>query len=65
MPRTDPLSPSELDDLFPAQQWTAGQVVVERVRLDTGGVLPDRARIGWQRPDGSQESIEISLGLTR
>ena len=56
---------SILDDLFPAQQWTAGQIVVERVRLETGGVFPDRARIGWQRPDGSQDSIEISLELTR
>jgi hypothetical protein len=56
---------SILDDLFPAQQWTVGQIVVERVRLETGDVLPDRARIGWQRPDGSQVTIEISLGLTR
>jgi hypothetical protein len=60
-----PAPGSILDDLFPAQQWTAGQVVVERVRLDTGDVFPDRARIGWQRPDGSQVTIQISLGLTR
>jgi hypothetical protein len=56
---------SILDDLFPAQQWTAGQIVVERLRLVTGDVFPDRAQIGWQRPDGSQDTIEVSLGLTR
>jgi uncharacterized membrane protein len=56
---------SILDDLFPAHQWTAGQIVVERVRLDTGAVVPDRALIGWQRPDGTGDTIEVSLGLTR
>jgi hypothetical protein len=54
-----------LDDLFPAHQWTAGQVIVDRVRLTTGDIFPDRAQVGWQRPDGTGETIEVSLGLTR
>jgi hypothetical protein len=54
-----------LDDLFPAHQWSAGQVVVDRVRLTTGDVFPDRAHLSWERPGQPGASVEISLGLTR
>jgi hypothetical protein len=54
-----------IDDLFPAHQWQPGQVVVDRVRLETGDVFPDRASVGWQRPDGTSQVVEIALGLTR
>lgn len=58
-------SGTDLDGLFPREQWPAGQVMVERVRLATGDVFPDRAVIGWLRGDGSGETVEVSLGLTR
>ena len=54
-----------IDDLYPAHQWQAGQLVVDRVRFETGGIFPDRAQVGWERPDGTFQSVEISLGLTR
>ena len=54
-----------LDDLFRAQEWPAGLVIVDRVRLQTGDIFPDRAQIGWLRPDGTGETIEVSLSLTR
>jgi hypothetical protein len=59
-------SGTALDDLFPTTQWPAGQIVVDRVRLPTGDVFPDRARVGWAPAgDGPGESVEISLDLTR
>ena len=55
-----------LDDLFPTDQWPAGQVVVDRVQLNTGVGFPDRARIGWRQPGArGGQTVEVSLGLTR
>lgn len=53
----DPLA---LLDFLPTDQWTAGQVVLDRVRLHVGGSTPRVARVGWA--DGSAgETIEVSL----
>jgi hypothetical protein len=54
-----------LDDLYPAPLWQPGQVIVDRVRFDTNDIFPDRMLVGWQRPDGTGETLELSLGLTR
>lgn len=55
-----------LDDLFPTDQWPAGQVVVDRLQLNTGVGFPDRARVGWRQPGSrAEQMVEVSLGLTR
>jgi uncharacterized membrane protein len=54
-----------LDALFPTHQWPVGQVVIDRVRLPTGDVVPDQVRIGWERADGAGDFVDLSLDLTR
>ncbi len=49
-----------LDDFLPTDQWPAGQIVVDRIRLPVAGA-PDRIRIGWLDRAGTGDVVELPL----
>jgi uncharacterized membrane protein len=53
--------PLALLDFLPADQWPAGQVVIERARLSVPGSGPVVLRVGWARPSGSTETVDITV----
>ena len=50
---------SVLDDLFPTDFWPAGQMVVERVRLQIGTATPQTIRVGWIDERGQAATIDL------
>jgi uncharacterized membrane protein len=53
-----------LDDLFPLQEWPAGQVVVERSRLAGLLGVPTQVEIGWRDEPVAEQTIRLPLRLT-
>jgi uncharacterized membrane protein len=52
---------SPLDDLFPTQDWPAGQAVVERTRLAPEGGVPTQVEIGWIGTNGPETTTRLPL----
>jgi uncharacterized membrane protein len=52
---------SVLDDLFPTDLWSAGQVLIDRVRLPVGAGAPARVLVGWSDGRGTDSEIELPL----
>jgi len=50
-----------LDDIFPVQDWPAGQVVVERSRLTPEAGAPAEVEIGWLDPTGTARTTRVPL----
>ena len=48
-----------LDGLFPTNEWSGGQLVLDRVRLPGAGEMPVTMEIGWAAPEGGFEGIEL------
>jgi uncharacterized membrane protein len=49
-----------LTEFLPSEQWTVGQIIVDRVRLTLPGSSPSALRVGWAVPDGTPDTVEIS-----
>jgi uncharacterized membrane protein len=56
------VQPLGLSDFLPTDQWPIGQVVIDRVRMLVPGSGPTVLRVGWVRPRGAVESIDITVG---
>jgi hypothetical protein len=54
--------PLALTDFLPTDQWSAGQVVIDRVRLSVPGNGPVVLRVGWARPSGLVDAVDITVG---
>jgi hypothetical protein len=54
-------APFALTDFLPTDQWPAGQVVIDRVRLPATGSGPIVLRVGWEPPDGPAETIDVPM----
>jgi hypothetical protein len=54
-----------LDPLFPANEWPAGQVVLDRVRLDLSPDRSARLEVGWIDQNRTAESLELPLDGAR
>ena len=50
-----------LDDLFPIQEWPAGQVVIERSRLTAARGVPTQVEVGWRDERGVEQTIRLPL----
>lgn len=51
------------DDLFPIQDWPAGQIAVERTRLTVEQGAPTQVEIGWLDDRGTAQSLRLPLTL--
>lgn len=54
------VQPLALLDFLPTEQWPAGQVVVDRVRVHVA-MVSTVLRVGWARPSGGVETIDIRI----
>ncbi len=50
-----------LDDIFPTQEWPAGQIVVERSRLTLERGVPTQIEIGWIGTSGVATTTRLPL----
>jgi uncharacterized membrane protein len=57
------LSGLALDDVFPTQEWPAGQVIVERSRLAPERGTPTQIEIGWVATSGVVSTVRLPLVL--
>jgi hypothetical protein len=53
--------PLALTDFLPTDQWPDGQVVIERAQLAMPGSGPIVLRVGWARPSGVADTIDITV----